>query len=105
MYPQALTRLGLFLIEHHKKPGQPDKAIVIGIRNSEKKKYLVAGISGHERPFAEEGWNDNEFGILFQQAVEAVGAETTYNGFETSTIEIDEENYHNFLDEMTKVGV
>lgn len=75
MYPQALTRLGLFLIENFKKQNAPDKPIIIGIKNSEKKKYLVAGITGHERPFAEEGKNENEFGIIFTDAAEKVGAQ------------------------------
>jgi len=34
----------------------------------------VAGITGHERPFAEEGKNENEFGIIFTDAAEKVGA-------------------------------
>lgn len=65
MYPQALTRLGLFIIEAYKKQNHEDKPIIIGIKNSEKHKYLVVGVSGHERPFAEEGKNENAFGVIF----------------------------------------
>jgi len=74
MHPQALTRLGLFLIDSFRRPNQESKPIIIGIKNSEKHKYLVAGITGHERQFAEEGKNENEFGVIFQEASEKVGA-------------------------------
>jgi len=31
--------------------------LIIGIKDNETKKILIAGITGHERPFAEDGKN------------------------------------------------
>lgn len=52
MHPQALTRLGLFIIEANKKNNMEQKPIIIGVKNSEKQKYLVAGVLGTEGMFS-----------------------------------------------------
>lgn len=53
LHPKALTRLGVFLIESHKS-AKGQKPIIIAIKDSEKKKYLVAGILGTESQFSDD---------------------------------------------------
>ena len=95
--PQSLTRLGLYLIEA-KRPrmgAQDAKPIIISIRIPEKKMYQVAGILSTDSAFSGDN-HENQFGTLFTEACEAVGAQAEYSGFETSIISIEEDKFKQF---------
>ena len=59
MFPQALTKLGLFMIEcfKHAQRRNSDLPVVISIRTNDKsedgshRKYLIAGVNGNDRTF------------------------------------------------------
>ncbi len=98
--PQGLTWLGLFLIEAYRRPGAETRPVIIGIKKESK--YLVAGILGTDHLFSSTK-NVNEFGVIFQEAAQAVGAKMDYSGFETSIVEVNDKQYDRFLDTLTKV--
>jgi len=105
--PVTLARLGLFVVEayreHQKSLNSSNKknkkykdlpfvlASLCDVRNS----YMVVGIpEGTSMRMSTRG---NLFGTAFQTAREKVNARARHSGFETAVIEIQQDDYQQFL--------
>lgn len=109
-YPMAIQKLALFIMDVYKESRnrmklnsrqvQDDLPMVVWIKNSERESYLVAGVLGRDAKYTR---NKNDFGRCFQEAAEKVGATYKHDGFDTSLIEIKNEHFEDFLDELIQL--
>lgn len=74
--------------------------MVIAVKNSARNSYLVAGVMNKENMFDK---NKNIFGSFFQEAAQKIGAKFNYDTFESSVIEINDEHFEAFFDELLLV--
>jgi len=101
LFPQALTRLGLFLIEARKREKSRNTSlpVLISVKNGEKAEYIVAGIIGPDSEYRDTD-NRNDFGVQFESAAEKIGAHIEYHGFETHCMKIEDKSYGHFIESM-----
>lgn len=101
-YPMAIQKLALFIMEAYKetRSTKEERSMVLWVKNSERDSYLVVGVLPRDSTYMR---NKNEFGQHFQDTAEKIGASFKYDGFETSLIEINEDGFEEFIDELVQV--
>ncbi|KAG9318325.1 CDC45 family [Chiua virens] len=108
-HPGVLSRLALWLIDalRDKLPGtalargKKSLPFVLACLNERTESYIVVGVMGS----LELGdVTKNEFGLAFINAKERCNARSSYNSFNTSILEIDQEDLKVFLEALCEVG-
>jgi cell division control protein 45 len=96
--PMASSKLALFLVDALKETGRrTTKPFVICSKIKAKKTYLVVGVTGRgSRPTA--GRTINTFGLAFRNAAERVQARVKHDGFETSVLQVQEDDLRRFIE-------
>ncbi|KAI9569534.1 CDC45 family [Boletus coccyginus] len=108
-HPGVLSRLALWLIDalRDKLPGtklargKKSLPFVLGCLNERTETYIVVGVMGS----LELGdVTKNEFGLAFINAKERCNARSSHNSFNTSILEIDQNDLKVFLEALCEVG-
>jgi len=108
-HPGVLSRLALWLIDalRDKLPGtklargKKSLPFVLACLNEKTETYIVVGVMGS----LEMGdVTKNEFGLAFINAKERCNARSSHNSFNTSILEIDQEDLKVFLEALCEVG-
>jgi len=73
------------------------KPLVISVQNSHLKKTLVIAVTGAQ----DSDSSRNVFGTQFRRAAEALQIKTKHDGFDSSMIEMKNEDFRRFMEEMT----
>ncbi|VFR02027.1 unnamed protein product [Cuscuta campestris] len=97
-HPQALTKLGYFLMDALREKGARMKPLICVCYNQERTKVLIVAICGKPRLGAVQG---NGFGIAFRSAAEETGAEFFHELFESSWILLDAGAVNSFMIRLT----
>ncbi|KAG6436465.1 hypothetical protein SASPL_101364 [Salvia splendens] len=93
-HPQALTKLGFFLMDALREKGARMKPLICVCYTREQKKVLIVGICGKPRLGARNG---NAFGIAFRSAADETGAEYFHELFESSWIVLEAAAVNSFM--------
>ncbi|KAH0830455.1 CDC45 family [Lanmaoa asiatica] len=108
-HPGVLSRLALWLIDalRDKLPGtklargKKSLPFVLACLNERTETYIVVGVMGS----LELGdVTKNEFGLAFINAKERCNARSSHNSFNTSILEIDQDDLKVFLEALCEVG-
>ncbi|KAG6379052.1 CDC45 family [Boletus reticuloceps] len=108
-HPGVLSRLALWLIDalRDKLPGtklargKKSLPFVLACLNERTQTYIVVGVMGS----LELGdVTKNEFGLAFINAKERCNARSSHNSFNTSILEIDQDDLKVFLEALCEVG-
>ncbi|KAF9218521.1 CDC45-like protein [Gyrodon lividus] len=108
-HPGVLSRLALWLIDalRDKLPGtklargKKSLPFVLACLNEKAGTYIVVGIMG-ALEFGDV--RKNEFGLAFINAKDRCNARSSHNSFNTSVLEIDQEDLKVFLEALCEVG-
>ncbi|EAR84925.3 CDC45-like protein (macronuclear) [Tetrahymena thermophila SB210] len=99
-HPYSLQKLALFLMgifKEKQKSNQPIKPIVLSIKNSITQTQTIIGVVGNHYSASTK----NDFAFKFQSAAKALNLQYKQDDFETSIIEIKDQDFDVFLDEIT----
>ena len=104
-HPLSLEKLALFVVEtqnakikNSKNQSQNvNKPYVLALLNNVKNTYLVAGVLS---PSLQDEKEKNTFPIRFRLAASKINAKLIFNNFNDSIIEIPQENYMAFIEEL-----
>lgn len=80
------------------KSGYKAKPLVISVQNSHRKKTLVIACTNMA---ADSDSARNTFGKHFQRSSESMSIKTKHDGFDSSMIEMRNEDWRAFMDELT----
>ncbi|KAJ0840132.1 putative CDC45 family protein [Helianthus annuus] len=97
--PQALTKLGYFIMDALREKGARLKPLVCVCYIQEREKVLIVGVCGKPRLGAVQG---NAFGIAFRNAAEETGAEFFHELFESSWIVLEAVAVNDFMIKLTE---
>ncbi|CDW74860.1 cdc45 domain containing protein [Stylonychia lemnae] len=99
-YPLALQKLALFLMETYKaiKLNSKEKPLIISVRNSKKGTTMICAVLGQS---IEVDYGRNNFNDFFRQIVESKNLKAKHDAFDTSIIEIRNEDFRAFIDELS----
>ncbi|KIM65142.1 hypothetical protein SCLCIDRAFT_15082 [Scleroderma citrinum Foug A] len=108
-HPGVLSRLALWLIDalRDKLPGtklargKKSLPFVLACLNEKTATYIVVGFMG-ALDFGDV--RKNEFGLAFINAKDRCNARSSHNSFNTSVLEIDQEDLKTFLEALCEVG-
>lgn len=104
-FPLALQKLGLFIMDAYKNYQQKkrkDKPLVMSVKNSKKGYTLVVAVLGNH--MRDDSTSRNDFGQRFQIAVEKIGCKGVHSSFETSLIEVKNEEWRPFIEELNTLN-
>lgn len=106
-HPSTLSRLALWLVdatrdrwaEREERAGRRATSLpfVIACLNEDKGTYMVVGVTGAPE------YGDvrkNKFGLAFQQAAEESGAASTHDMFDTSVVEVSQDDLKSFIEAL-----
>ncbi|CAO3668426.1 unnamed protein product [Umbelopsis ramanniana] len=96
-HPLTLSKLALFLVDAYREYGKRNLPFVIGTLNEEQGSYLVVGVTGAPT-FGDV--RQNHFGAAFQDAVKRTKAHVKHDSFETSVMEIRQDDLENFIENL-----
>ncbi|CDW73747.1 cell division control protein 45 [Stylonychia lemnae] len=105
-YPMAIRRLGLFIMETYReiKCKSKDKPLVITIRNTFLGTTLIVAILGlHSNQKGIIG--KNHFGQVFHLTVEATNIRAKHDSFDSSIIEIKNEDFRAFMESLVSFDI
>lgn len=94
--PMALRKLAAFLVDVHRENGRwaGEKARPLVIMAERKASYLVVGTTCPQKAGTV---TKNRFGACFQLAAQQIQARAKHDGFESSAMEINKEDVHDFI--------
>ncbi|KAJ2960378.1 hypothetical protein NQZ79_g4190 [Umbelopsis isabellina] len=96
-HPLTLSKLALFLVDAYREYGKRNLPFVIGTLNESQGSYLVVGVTGAPT-FGDV--RQNHFGSAFQDAVRRTKAHVKHDSFETSVMEIRQDDLENFIENL-----
>jgi hypothetical protein len=99
-HPLALQKLAQFVLEAHQSLSKKniEKPFVMAIRKKSRGTMLVVGVLGNQK-VSESSKND--FGTRFRNACELGEVKAKHDGFETSYIEISQNDFQKFMHELS----
>eukprot|EP00347_Sterkiella_histriomuscorum_P008719 403344017 len=102
-FPLALQKLALFLMETYQqlKPSSKMKPFVISVRNNRKGTTLICAVLGQSM---EVDYRRNNFSDLFRQIIESKNIKAKHDAFDSSIIEIRNEDFRPFVEELVNTN-
>lgn len=97
--PVRLRKLAIFVINayHTKKNLKKRFSFVISALSDVRNSYMIVGVPAFKQ-FGDV--RKNEFGSAFESAREAVSARARHSGFQSSVIEVQKDDYENFITQL-----
>jgi len=103
-HPLTLQKLAILMLTFFKEQRKNDiqKPFLVCVHHKKAKTYLIVGISPFGENFITNNEDRNEFGTKFEAAADKSKTRIKIDNFESSVIEIHEDDFEAFLEELTE---